>query len=92
MVGFGKALFDIAVTHLRVECDIRVVLALEMLEIGERAGRLQLFVHDRRTRLRGEHFIEDRLEFIVLDHDEIGTVFSPYADHFASTTATGSPT
>ena len=40
--GRGEGLVDVAAPQLGIEREIGVLLALEMLEVGEGAGRLQL--------------------------------------------------
>ena len=55
---------------MKVERDVRVLAALQVLEIGEGAGRLQLVVHDR---VRGHRldFVEHGRQFLVLDVDQL---------------------
>ena len=46
VVGAAKAASISPRRRWIVERDVGVALAVEMLEVGERAGRLQLVVHD----------------------------------------------
>jgi hypothetical protein len=54
LVGFGEPCFRIAPLEVVIERDVGIGLALQMLEVRERAGRL-------------EHFMDDDLGFQRLD-------------------------
>src|SRR4030088_2215184 len=42
----GESLVDIAAPQPEIQSDIGALAALEMLEVGERAGGLQLFMNE----------------------------------------------
>ena len=68
--GLGEGLVDVAAPELEIERDIGALAALEMLEVGEGAGRLELLVHERLV-VRGLDLVEDRRQFLVLGDDEL---------------------
>ena len=90
MRRFGKGLVDVAAPRLGLERQIGVLDALEVLQIGEAAGRLELVVHMARRGHRLDLVI-DRLELLVLGGDRLHGWSATWGSA-ASTTATGSPT
>ena len=74
MRGFGKCLVDVAAAQLGGEREVGVLLALEVLEVGEAAGRLELVVHIG-FRRHGFDFVVDRLHFLVFGDDGVGGSF-----------------
>ena len=70
VLGVGEGLVDVAAAQLEVERDVGALAALEVLEIGEGAGRLELLVHQD---LRGQRLdlVEDRRQFLVFGDDQL---------------------
>ena len=70
VLGRGVGLVEVAAAQLVVERDVGVLGVLEMLEIGEGAGRLELVVH---VDLRGQRLdlVIDRRQFFVFGGDEL---------------------
>ena len=66
--GLGKALLDVAAPQLEVERHVGVLAAGEVLEVGERAGGLELVVH---VDLGVERLdlVVDRRQLLVLGGD-----------------------
>jgi hypothetical protein len=70
MRGFGEGLVDVAAAQFGVEREVGVFLALEVLEVGEAAGGLQLIVHIGRRRHRLD-LVVDRRQFVVFGDDRM---------------------
>jgi hypothetical protein len=74
LLGGGERLVDIAAPELKVECDVGVAPSGEVLQIGKRAGRLQLVVHEH---LRGQRLdlVVNRWHALVIDGDRLRRLF-----------------
>ncbi len=68
--GLGEGLVDIAPPQLEIERDVGALATLEVLEIGEGAGRLEFLVHQRLV-FGGLDLVEDRRQFLVFCDDEL---------------------
>ena len=75
----GEGLVDVASAQLVVERDVGASRALEVLEIGERAGRLELVVHQDFV-LGGLDLVIDRRQFLVFGDDQRGRRSRRHAD------------
>ena len=64
----GEGLVDVAAPQPEIERDVGALAALEMLEIGKGAGRLQFVVHQRLVFGRLD-LVEHRRQFLVVGHD-----------------------
>jgi hypothetical protein len=69
--GGGEGRVDVADAELIVERDVGALGALEMLEVGEGAGGLELLVHHDLV-LRRLDFVEHRRQFVILGDDQGG--------------------
>ena len=67
--GFGEGLVDVAAAHLIVERDVGALGALEMLQVGEGAGGLELLVHQDLVLGRLD-LVEHRRQFVVFGDDQ----------------------
>ena len=74
MRGFVRSLVDVTAAELGVEREVGVLLALEVFEVGEAAGRLE-FVVDVGFRRHRFDFVVDRLHFLVFGDDGVGGSF-----------------
>ncbi len=70
MRGLGEGLVDIAAPQAEVERDIGALAALEMLEVGEGAGGLELLVHQHLV-VGGFDLVEHRGQFLIFRDDEL---------------------
>ena len=70
VLGGGEGLVEVAAAQLVVEREVGVLGVLEVLEVGEGAGRLELVVH---VDLRGQRLdlVEDRRQLLVFGGDEL---------------------
>ena len=68
--GCGEGLVDVAAPQLEIERDIGALAALEMLEVGEGAGRLELLVHQDLVFGRLD-LVEYRRQLLVFGDDEL---------------------
>ena len=68
VVGRREGRGRIAAPELKVEREVRIAHALQMLEVGKGAGRLEDVVHDRLGRRRLD-LVEDRGQLLVLGDD-----------------------
>ena len=68
--GLGKRLVDVAAAQFGIEREVGVFLALEMLEVGEAAGGLQLVVHIGRCRHRLD-LVVDRRQLLIFGDDRV---------------------
>ena len=89
--GGGIGLVEIAAAQPVVERDVGVLDPLEVLEIGEGAGRLELVVHIDLGGCRLD-LVEDRGQLLVFGGDELRPPPRQHAGSAAMTAATGSPT
>src|SRR6185436_6087218 len=71
LIGFSKSPGDVAAADSRVERNVGSRPPAQILEIGERSGRLQHVMHDRCVRTGGCDFVEHGSERLVLDFDQI---------------------
>ena len=69
-VGRGEGLVDVAAPQAEIERDIGALAALEMLQVGEGAGGLELVVHERLVLGRLD-LVEHRRQFLVLGDDQL---------------------
>jgi hypothetical protein len=74
MIRLVERTLDVAAAQAVVQRDVGVALALQVLEIGERSGRLEDIVHDR---LRGHRLdlVVHRGQRLVLDIDQRSRFF-----------------
>ena len=70
VVGLREGRRHVAAPQVEVERDVGVGLALQMLEVRERAGRLERVVHDR-LRGHGLDLVEHRRQLLVLGLDQL---------------------
>ena len=68
--GLGEGLVDVAAPQPEVERDIGALAALEVLEVGEGAGGLELLVHQDLV-VGGLDLVEDRRQLLVLGDDQL---------------------
>ena len=68
MRGGGEGLVDVAAPQPEIERDIGALAALEVLEVGEGAGRLELVMHQRLVFGRLD-LVEHGGQFLVLGDD-----------------------
>ncbi len=67
--GIGEGLVDVAGAHLVVERDVGALGALEVLQVGEGAGGLELLVHQDLVLGRLD-LVEHRRQLVVLGDDQ----------------------
>ena len=66
----GKGLVDVAAPELEIERDIGALAALEVLEVGERAGGLEFLMHQDLV-LGSLDLVEDRRQLFVFGDDQL---------------------
>ena len=71
MGGGREGLVDVAGAQLIVERDVGALDALEVLEVGEGAGRLELLVHQDLV-LRRLDLVEHRGQLVIFGDDQRG--------------------
>ena len=70
VVGAREGGVDVAAPQMIIERDVGAGLALEMLQIGERAGRLEHVVHDD-VGLDRLDLVVDRRQLLVFGVDQL---------------------
>src|SRR5690349_9715488 len=74
MRGRCKCFFGLAAPQPEIKRDIRASTTLKMLEIGEGAGRLELFMH-KRSVFGCLDLVENSREFLVFGYDQLDGLF-----------------
>src|SRR6516164_1238665 len=74
LIGVGERLIDIATAEVEVKRDIRISLALQILEVRKGAGGLELLVH---YSLRGHRLdlVVNGWQLLIVGDDELGSFF-----------------
>ena len=68
--GRREGLVDVAAAQPIIERDVGALAALEVLEIGEGAGRLELLVHEDLV-VGGLDLVVDRRQLLVVRDDQL---------------------
>ena len=73
-IGFGQGGVGVTAPQVIIESDIGAAAALEMLQIGESAGRLEHIV-DQDVGLHGLDFVVDSGQFLIFGRDQLHRLF-----------------